>query len=268
MKNFFNHQDEIKKFNDFSKFWWDKNKKNSPFKILHEINPIRLDFIKKNSKKFFDLEASPNLNILDIGCGGGILTEELQKIFHNSSIIGIDPGFDNIEIAKKHSDIFLKDSLKKPDYINIKFEDFALNNERINEDKKFDIICAIEVIEHVEDIYLFLDLINKLLKKSGLIFISTINRNIKSYILGIIFAEYILKFLPKKTHDWKKFLKPSEIFLYLSTKEKYKIIQINGIEFNSKNFIKSKIFNNKELNQNFELSNNADVNYILCLQKL
>jgi 2-polyprenyl-6-hydroxyphenyl methylase/3-demethylubiquinone-9 3-methyltransferase len=241
--SFFDHKKEINKFDNIADFWWNKN--SGPFKILHKINPIRSNFIFKNSKKYFD-PSKENLKIIDIGCGGGILTESLLNLFCKSSIIGVDAGIQNIITAKSHSEYLPK----KPEYIHAKFENFAINFS----EEKFDIICAIEIIEHVEDWKFFLDLVNKLLKPNGLFFLSTLNRNFKSYILGIIIAEYIFKYVPRGTHLWKKFLKPSEIINYLSGSSLYKIIDINGIEFNP-------------CKNEWNASLNLDVNYIACFQK-
>jgi 2-polyprenyl-6-hydroxyphenyl methylase/3-demethylubiquinone-9 3-methyltransferase len=245
-KNKFNHEEEIEKFEKISDSWWRKD--SGPFKILHKINPIRHEFILRNSSKFFDTR-NESLKILDIGCGGGILSESLQESFLNSKIIGIDPGAQNIISAKKHSER----NERKPEYIHSKFEDFGFSDNGCAE-KKFDIICAIEVLEHVEDWQNFLNLVDKALKNDGLFFFSTINRTIKSFLLGIIAAEYILRFVPRGTHSWKKFLKPSEICLYLLKNFNYEIIEMNGIEFNP-------------LKDFWFLSQNLDVNFIACLRK-
>lgn len=243
-----NQSSEIDKFNNDAEFWW--NKESGPFKILHQINPLRLNFISQNSNLFFDSK-NDQLEILDIGSGGGILSESLVKEFHSSNITGVEPGLQNFEASKAHC----QNDKKQPFYINDMFENYANNHQ----DKKFDIICAIEVIEHANNWTEFLDLIDSLLKPGGLIFLSTLNRNFKSYILGIIAAEYILGLLPKKTHSWDKFLKPSEVISHLNSNldlnSKYKIINMKGIEFSI-------------LKNSWNLTQNLDVNYILCLQKI
>jgi len=236
-----NFDQEIKKFTNIASQWWDENGK---FSLLHKINPLRISFIRDNSCKFLSVEKP---KILDIGCGGGILTESLCEIFMDSEVIGIDAGKENIDEAISHAT--LKNFKNSPNYINSKFEDFALN-----ESNSFDIICAIEVIEHVEDPYKFMDLMDSILNPGGLIFLSTINRNIKSYLSVILIAEYILRLLPKKTHSWSKFLKPHEISCYFMKNFSYQIIQMSGIKYD---LCKSK----------WVLNNSLDVNYILCLKK-
>jgi 2-polyprenyl-6-hydroxyphenyl methylase/3-demethylubiquinone-9 3-methyltransferase len=240
-----NH-DEINKFTEKANEWWDPN---GSFKMLHEIYPLRLIFILSSIALNHDIDLKSidntinNINILDVGCGGGILCESIAKNLINSKITGIDAGYENIQIAKEHCSQFDLNI----DYINTSLENFESK-------KKFDVVVSLEVIEHCEDYKAFLEQLSNLLKPNGLLFLSTINRNLKSYFQAIIAAEYILKWVPKKTHEWKKFLKPSEINKVLE-KENLKIKKIKGIKFDI-------------ITQSWYESNDIDVNYMLVAQKL
>jgi 2-polyprenyl-6-hydroxyphenyl methylase/3-demethylubiquinone-9 3-methyltransferase len=230
------NEDEISKFTKIADEWWDRN---GPFKMLHEINPIRLNFILDNLND----EQLESINILDVGCGGGILCESLAKNnLKNANITGIDPGFENIQIAKEHS---------KKSNLNINYIDTSLEN--FESETKFDIVISFEVIEHCENYKTFLKQLSHLLKPNGLLFLSTINRNFKSYLQAIIAAEYILKWIPKKTHEWKKFLKPSEINRILE-KENIKIQKIKGMKFDL-------------FSQSWCECDDINVNYMLVAQK-
>lgn len=237
-----NFEAEIKKFTKIADQWWNKN--SGPFKILHQINPIRLQFIKQQIQAY---SANNNqLNIIDIGCGGGILTESLKITFPNFNIFGIDAGQENIAVATNHA---AKNKLSI-NYINKKLENFIPDEHP----KQFDVICALEIIEHVENYHIFLDNLNQLLAPNGLLFISTINRNIKSYALAIIAAEYLLKWVKPGTHNWNKFIKPHEIIRPMMDEYKYKLIKAQGMHFNL-------------LKSQWSLNNDLGVNYIICLQK-
>ena len=192
---------EREKFSKMAEEWWDPSGK---FKALHKFNPKRIEFIRNKIIDHFSVEPNAenpfsNLDILDIGCGGGLLSEPMSRLGGNVS--GIDIVEKNINVAKTHSE---EQNLE----INYKMttaEELAVGK------KKFDVILNMEVIEHVSDLNLFIESCEKLLKKNGLLFFATLNRNLLSFGLAIVGAEYILGWLPKGTHNWKKFITPEEL---------------------------------------------------------
>lgn len=181
---------EIAKFEALAQRWWDKN---SEFKPLHDINPLRSNFIDERSPV-------AELSVLDVGCGGGILSEALAQ--RGAKVTGIDMGEAPLEVAKRH----LQESNLDIDYQRITAE--ALAEQR---PESFDIVTCLEMLEHVPDPSAIVAACAKLVKPSGHIYFSTINRNPKSYAFAILGAEYILKLLPKGTHEYSKFIKPSEL---------------------------------------------------------
>ena len=185
-------QDEINKFADLASRWWDKN---SEFKPLHDINPLRVEYIKQ--KCGGSLQGK---KILDIGCGGGILAEALA--LEGAQVTAIDKAGPGLEVAKLH----LLESGLDIDYQNATAEEFSEKSK-----SKFDVICCLEMLEHVPSPSSVINACSHLIKKNGDVFFSTINRNIKSYLFAIIGAEYILNLLPKGTHDWNKFIEPAEL---------------------------------------------------------
>tara|TARA_B100001996_G_C18525311_1_gene540877 strand:+ start:121 stop:846 length:726 start_codon:yes stop_codon:yes gene_type:complete len=191
---------EIEKFSKLAKDWWNPNGK---FKPLHLFNPARIKFIKEKLILHFNLNKNTSkplkgLTILDIGCGGGLLCEPLNML--GAEITGIDASKDNIEIAKLHSK-----------EMNLDIEYICSSPENLNIKKKFDILLNMEIVEHVDDVNLFIHHCSKLIKKDGIMFVATLNKNLKSFLLGIIGAEYILRWLPIGTHDWGKFLEPKDL---------------------------------------------------------
>jgi 2-polyprenyl-6-hydroxyphenyl methylase/3-demethylubiquinone-9 3-methyltransferase len=183
-----------------AKDWWNPNGK---FKPLHLFNPARIKFIKEKLILHFNLNKNTSkplkgLTILDIGCGGGLLCEPLNML--GAEITGIDASKDNIEIAKLHSK-----------EMNLDIEYICSSPENLNIKKKFDILLNMEIVEHVDDVNLFIHHCSKLIKKDGIMFVATLNKNLKSFLLGIIGAEYILRWLPIGTHDWGKFLEPKDL---------------------------------------------------------
>ncbi len=184
--------DEVNKFATLASRWWDKN---SEFKPLHDINPLRLNYIKE--KCGGSLQGK---KILDVGCGGGILAESLA--LEGAIVTGIDMAEAGLEVAKLH----LLESGLEVDYQKIPVEAFAKDNAQA-----FDIVTCLEMLEHVPDPSSIIKACSELVKTDGQLFFSTLNRNAKSYLFAIIGAEYILKLLPQGTHDWNKFIQPSEM---------------------------------------------------------
>ena len=210
---------EIEKFSNIAEEWWDPIGK---FKPLHKFNPIRIKYIKDNLIKDFDLKNKKNplsgLKILDIGCGGGLLSEPMARL--GAKVIGIDPSVKNIKVAKHH--------LKKSK-LNIKY--YSLSPEKFKSNNKFDVILNMEIVEHVENVDIFIKQSAKFLKKSGIMFIATLNQTLKSYLFAIVGAEYILKWLPIGTHDWQKFIKPAEL-ITICKKNSLNLKTVDGISFN------------------------------------
>ena len=191
---------EIEKFSKMAQDWWNPKGK---FKPLHLFNPSRISFIKDKLVSHFLLNTETpkplkKIKILDIGCGGGLLCEPLKRL--GATITGIDASKNNIEVAKLHA----KEMDLNIDYIHCPPENLNLKNE-------FDVILNMEIVEHVSDVNLFILNCSKLIKKNGIMFVATINKNLKSYVFAIVGAEYILRWLPIGTHDWDKFLTPKEL---------------------------------------------------------
>ncbi len=236
------NKEEIQKFSKLADEWWDVNGK---FKPLHMFNPVRIEYITENIKKQFNIKKEKSnfldgINILDIGCGGGLISEPMARL--GATVTGIDASEKNINIANLHS----KKSGLKINYFNTSPENFEVTD-------KFDVILNLEIVEHVDDINLYVKSCFKLLKKNGLMFTATLNRTFTSYIKAIIGAEYILRWLPIGTHDWNKFIKPEELEKLLS-QEKFSTIDLKGLSFNP--------FTNK-----WKKSNDLSVNYIICSLK-
>ena len=211
---------EIEKFSKIAEEWWDPNGK---FKPLHKFNPIRISYIKENIISSLNIKNNQNkplknIKILDIGCGGGLLSEPMSRL--GADVVGIDASDRNIKVAKLHA---------KKNHLNIKY--LCTSPENFNIKTKFDVILNMEIIEHVENIDFFLKSCSKLLKKNGIMFVATINKTLKSYLFAIVGAEYILKWLPIGTHDWEKFVKPDNLVNIL---EKYnlKLNSLDGMKFN------------------------------------
>ena len=209
------------------------------------FNPIRIKYITDKIKNHLNIKKDKvnyleGLSVLDIGCGGGLISEPISRL--GAKVTGIDASEKNINIAKLHS----KKSGLNINYINT-------SPENLEADEKFDIIFNLEIVEHVDNVNLYINSCNKLLKKNGLMFTATINRSLISYIKAIIGAEYILRWLPVGTHDWNKFLKPEELEDYLF-KEKFSTLDITGLKFNP--------FINK-----WKISKDLSVNYIITSLK-
>ena len=214
--------------------WW--NIKGN-YKILHKINPLRLEFILNNFDK-----SIRKRNILDIGCGGGLISESLAK--KNAKVTGIDENIYHIKQAKEHA----KMGSIKIDYKNQSLDTFYKKNK-----KKYDLILCLEVLEHVDDVKETLDKISELMKPGATLILSTINRNLKSLLFAKIFGEYVLNWIPVGTHQFEKFLKPEEIVDFLKLK-KIEIKNIKGMEFNP-------------ISNNWLLTDNTNINYFIVGKK-
>ena len=210
---------EIEKFSKMALEWWDPNGK---FRPLHKFNPIRIKYIKENIISSFKLKDNKKplakINILDIGCGGGLLSEPMTRL--GANVTGIDASQKNIQIAKLHA---------KKNKLNINY--LCLSPEKMKIKKKFDVILNMEIIEHVEDINFFIKSCSKLLKKDGIMFVATLNKTLKSYVFAIIGAEYVLRWLPIGTHDWEKFVRPEDLKNILN-KNNLKLDKLDGMNFN------------------------------------
>jgi len=236
------NKEEIQKFSKLADEWWDVNGK---FKPLHMFNPIRIEYIKEKIIQRFKIkEDSANvldgLNILDIGCGGGLISEPMTRL--GAKVTGIDASKKNIKVARLHAE---KNNLQI-NYLN-------KSPEQLENTIKFDIILNLEIVEHVDNVEHYIKSCYNLLRKDGLMFTATLNRSLMSYLKAIIGAEYILRWLPIDTHDWNKFLKPEELEKIL-VNEKFSTVDIKGLEFNP-------ILNK------WKKSDNLSVNYIISSSK-
>jgi len=237
------NKEEIQKFSNLADEWWDVKGK---FKPLHMFNPIRIEYILENIKQHFKLESKKNnyledLNILDIGCGGGLICEPMARL--GGKITGIDASKKNIAVASIHA----KKNDLKINYLN-------KSPEQLEIFEKFDIIFNLEVVEHVENVDLYIKSCERLLKKNGLMFTATLNRTFSSYVKAIVGAEYILRWLPIGTHDWNKFIKPEELEQKL-TNNRLETKNIKGLVFNP-------------LTKKWKRSEDLSVNYIISSVKI
>ena len=232
---------EIEKFSKMAEEWWDPNGK---FKPLHKFNPIRIRYIKDNIIDHFNLNNKNKplnkINILDIGCGGGLLSEPMSRL--GAHVVGIDASEKNIKIAKMHA-------AKN----NLKIEYKSTSPEKLKTNKKFDVILNMEIVEHVEDVNFFIKSCAKLLKKNGIMFVATLNKTLKSYVFGIIGAEYIMRWLPIGTHEWEKFVNPDDL-IAISKKNNLTMRKLDGMKYNL-------------LKDQWTISADKSVNYISIFNK-
>ena len=242
MKSSTINKKEIEKFSKMASEWWNPQGK---FKPLHKFNPIRIKYIRDSAAKHFKIKSNnkplKNLNILDIGCGGGLLSEPMNKL--GASVTGIDASKTNISIAKIHS--------KK---IKLKINYICASPENLKINKKFDIILNMEIVEHVEDVNYFINKSSQFLKKDGLMYVATLNKTLKSYLFAIIGAEYILRWLPIGTHEWDKFVEPSKLIEY-GKKNSLKLEKLDGMVFNP-------------IIDKWNISKDSSVNYIIQFKKI
>ncbi len=220
---------EIEKFQSIASRWWDPE---SEFKPLHDINPLRVDYIESRSGNLFAKK------ILDIGCGGGILAEAMA--LKGASVTGIDVAEMSLKVAKLH----LQESKLDIDYQLITAEEFAQQNAG-----EFDIVTCLDMLEHVPDAASIVAAAASLLKPDGDLFFSTINRNPKAFVLAILGAEYILNMIPRGTHDYKNFIKPSELASAVRANQ-MEVVDITGMTYNP-------------LTRRYRLGRDVDVNYLM-----
>ncbi len=227
---------EIEKFSKIAAEWWNPEGK---FKPLHKFNPIRIKYIKDNIIKSFKIKNKTKplsgVNILDIGCGGGLLSEPMSRM--GANVTGIDASDKNIKVAQIHS----KKNKLKINYL-------CSSPEKLKINRKFDVILNMEIVEHVENVDFFLKSCSKLLKKNGLMFVATINKTLKSYVFAIVGAEYILRWLPIGTHEWEKFVKPEDLTKILINHD-LSLDKFDGMNFNI-------------LSDEWNISKDLSVNYI------
>ncbi|TBU92807.1 bifunctional 2-polyprenyl-6-hydroxyphenol methylase/3-demethylubiquinol 3-O-methyltransferase UbiG [Stutzerimonas kirkiae] len=223
---------EIAKFEALAHRWWDKD---SEFKPLHEINPLRVNWIDERS-------GLAGKKVLDVGCGGGILSESMAR--RGARVTGIDMGEAPLSVARLH----LLESGLEVDYRQITAEDMAAEAAG-----QFDVVTCLEMLEHVPDPSSIIRACHALVKPGGQVFFSTINRNLKAYAMAIIGAEYLLQLLPRGTHDYKKFIRPSELGFWCR-EAGLDVKDIVGLTYNP-------------LSKEYKLTDNADVNYMIQTHK-
>ena len=242
MKNITVNKKEVDKFSKLASEWWDPKGK---FKPLHKFNPVRLSYIKKTivkkKKLLNNKKPLKNIKILDIGCGGGLLCEPLAKM--GAKVIGIDASEKNIKIAKSHAN----KSKLKVEYYCATPENFKFNS-------KFDVVLNMEIVEHVDNVDLFLNKSSKFLKNNGIMIIATLNKTLKSFIFAIVGAEYVLRWLPIGTHDWNMFIKPDDL-INICKRNFLRLEELKGVEYNL-------------ISNEWKLSNNSSVNYMARFKKI
>jgi 2-polyprenyl-6-hydroxyphenyl methylase/3-demethylubiquinone-9 3-methyltransferase len=232
---------EIARFSRLSEEWWNPKGKMAP---LHKINPLRLSYIRDAACRKFDrnvlsLNCLSGLRMLDIGCGAGLLCEPFTRL--GADVIGIDPSATNIAAAKLHAG---------KSHLSIDYR--CTTVEEMDARERFDIVLAMEVVEHVVDVGAFLDRCAQMLKPGGMMVVSTLNRNWKSFALGIVAAEYVLRWLPRGTHQWDKFVTPDELARHLE-RNKLGITEQSGVVYNP-------------LADKWSLSSDMDVNYMVVAE--
>ena len=241
MKSSTINKEEIEKFSKMASQWWDPNGK---FKPLHKFNPIRIAYIKNNIIKTFKIKDKnkplKKVKILDVGCGGGLLSEPMCRM--GADVTAIDASKKNIEVAKIHA---------KKDKLKIRY--ICTSPDKYKTDVKFDVILNMEIVEHVEDIGLFTKSCSRLLKKNGIMFVATLNKTLKSYLFAILGAEYFLRWLPIGTHDWEKFVRPEDLINILK-KNNLILDELHGMKFDL-------------IKDQWNLSSDKSVNYIAKFTK-
>jgi len=192
--------DEVAKFARMADTWWDTS---GPFRPLHKFNPARIRFIRDRLAQHFGRDVASDqpftgLDLLDVGCGGGLISEPMARL--GFAVTGLDAAEDNIKTAQVHAE---------RSGLSINYE--ATTPEAWAQEATFDVVLALEVVEHVTDITVFLDAVAQRVKPGGVLVLATLNRTVKAFLLGKVAAEYVLRWLPAGTHDWRKFVRPSKL---------------------------------------------------------
>jgi 2-polyprenyl-6-hydroxyphenyl methylase/3-demethylubiquinone-9 3-methyltransferase len=236
-------EDEVARFSRLSRQWWDAR---GPMAALHKLNPVRLGYIRDHTAAHFDRDAArldslKGLRVLDIGCGGGVLSEPLARL--GAAVVGIDPAESNINAAQHHAA-----------QAGLKIDYRCTTAEALNESGEvFDVVLAMEVVEHVADFNLFIELAAAMVKPGGLLYVATLNRTMKSFALAIVGAEYVLRWLPRGTHQWDKFITPEELEIAIE-ESGLQVVNESGVIYN--------LFADR-----WQLSTDMDVNYMVVAEK-
>lgn len=235
--------DEIARFSAMADAWWDPNGKFGP---LHRLNPVRITYVKNRITGHFGRDshaAHPfeDLEFVDVGCGGGLLTEPMARL--GASVIGIDAGEKSVQVAEIHA---------RRQNLDIDYR-CALPEDLVREDRTFDVVLNMEVVEHVADLDAFLEASAKLLKPGGAMVVATMNRTLKSLALAKIGAEYVLRWLPVGTHDWRRFVRPSELARGLR-RHRIDVVDLKGVTYNP-------------LTDKWSMTRDLDVNYMAFATK-
>ncbi len=236
-------QAEVERFSRHAANWWDTR---GPMASLHKFNPVRLAYIRDKAAERFDrdtrkLDCLKGIRMLDIGCGGGILSEPLARL--GAQMVGADPSKENVAIASAHA----RENGVDVDYRDTTAEDLAAAGE------KFDVVLAMEVVEHVVDVNAFVATCASMVKPGGLMFAATLNRTLKSFALAIVGAEYVLRWLPRGTHQWDKFVAPNELELAME-RGGLRVTAERGVVYNL-------------LADRWQLSSDMDINYMLVAER-
>ena len=236
-------QAEVERFSRIAGVWWDAR---GPMAALHKLNPVRLGYIRDKAAERFDrdpkkLDCLKGLRMLDIGCGGGLLSEPLARL--GAQMVGADPSEENIAVASAHA----RESGVAVDYRATTAEDLAAAKER------FDVVLAMEVVEHVVDVELFVQTCAAMVKPGGLMIAATLNRTLKSFALAIVGAEYVLRWLPRGTHQWDKFVTPNELETAFES---------SGLRVTGERGVIYNLFADR-----WQLSSDMDVNYMLVAER-
>lgn len=222
-------------FDILSNQWWNEN---GAFRALHEMNPLRIKYIKSIVAKYFDKKEFKELNILDVGCGGGLLCEPMARM--GGTVTGIDASFEAIACAIKHSN---------SSNININY----INDNIDNINEKYDLITCFEMLEHVDNFEIICKQMMKCLNDKGILILSTINQTLASYAFAILGAEYLAGVVPVGTHEWKKFIKPSQL-CEIFERNNFKVLDMRGLNYSL-------------LKRSWNYSNNLSINYVICFYK-
>jgi 2-polyprenyl-6-hydroxyphenyl methylase/3-demethylubiquinone-9 3-methyltransferase len=236
-------QAEVERFSALAAEWWNPRGKMAP---LHKFNPVRIGYVRDQAAARFDrdarqLDSMQGLRMLDIGCGGGLLSEPLARL--GASVVGVDPSETNIAVAAEHA----TQSGLAIDYRCSTAEELAATGER------FDVVLAMEVVEHVADVPLFVQSCADMVKPGGIMITATLNRTLKSFALAIVGAEYVLRWLPVGTHRWDKFVTPNELEIAME-RSGLAVVADQGVIYNP-------------LADRWQLSRDTDVNYMMVAEK-